>query len=383
MKSIIGIHEPYFVGKEKKYVIDCLNSGWVSSSGKYLELLKKKIYKLTKANYVLPVVSGTAGLHLSLITAGVKNGDEVILPTISFIATANVVRYVDADPIFVGVDKFLNIDEEKCVEFLKSKTYQKKNKCINKISGKTIKAIIIVHAFGNAAKFEKLFQLCKSKKIKIIEDAAEGLGTVYTKNKFKRKHTGTLGEFGVISFNGNKIITGGNGGVLLIDKKKDYIKAKYIANQAKDDKINFTHNSIGYNYTMSNLTASIIVAQLEKINFFLEKKLNIHKNYKKIFKNINGLEVLDGPNYAKNNYWLNLILIKKNIKIKSKLFSGKFQIRPVWKPLNLQKMFKNYLKINVKNTENLHNKYVCLPSSAFLNKKQINDIAKFATKILK
>jgi len=126
MKSIIGIHEPYFVGKEKKYVIDCLNSGWVSSSGKYLELLKKKIYKLTKANYVLPVVSGTAGLHLSLITAGVKNGDEVILPTISFIATANVVRYVDADPIFVGVDKFLNIDEEKCVEFLKSKTYQKK-----------------------------------------------------------------------------------------------------------------------------------------------------------------------------------------------------------------------------------------------------------------
>ena len=383
MKLNIGIHEPYFIGREKKYVIDCINSGWVSSSGKYLDLLKKKIYKLTKANYVLPVVSGTAGLHLSLIAAGVESGDEVIVPTISFIATANVIKYVNADPIFVGVDNFLNIDEDKCIDFLEKKTCQKKNKCINKISGKKIKAIIIVHTFGNAAKFEKLFRVCKSKKIKIIEDAAESLGTVYTKNKFKRKHTGTLGEFGVISFNGNKIVTGGNGGVLLIDKKKDYIKAKYIANQAKDDKIKFTHNSIGYNYTMSNLTASIIVAQLEKINFFLKKKLDIHKSYKKIFKKINGLEILDGPNYAKNNYWLNLILIKKNIKINPKLFLGKFQLRPIWKPLNLQKMFKNYLKINVKHTDNLHSKYICLPSSAFLNQKQIYDIAKFTSRILK
>ena len=186
MKSRINIHEPTFFGKEKKYLIDCLNTGWVSTNGKYLNLLKKEIIKITKSKYALPVLNATIGLHVSLLIAGVSKGDDVIVPSISFIAPANSVKYLEANPIFMDVDEKLNINQQKCIDFILKHTYQKKNFCYNKLTKKKISCIIIVHTFGNAADFAKLYLLCKKKNIKIVEDAAESLGTKYIKGRFKK-----------------------------------------------------------------------------------------------------------------------------------------------------------------------------------------------------
>jgi len=384
MKKRINIHEPSFLGREKKYLIDCLNTGWVSTSGKYLNLLKRKIIKITKSKFALPVLNATIGLHVSLLTAGVKKDDDVIVPTISFIAPVNAIKYLGANPIFMDVDEKLNFDQEKCIDFISRHTYQKNNFCYNRLTRKKIACLIIVHTFGNAVNFEKLYLLCKKKNIIIVEDAAESLGTKYVKGKFKKAHTGVIGDFGVISFNGNKIVTAGNGGIILIQKKKYYKKAKYLINQAKDDKINFIHDQIGYNYGMSNLSASLGLAQLERLNFFLTKKFFIHQYYKKKFKNISGCEIVDGPSFAKNNYWLNLLKVdkhtKKKFNIKQKYNSKKIQIRPIWYPNHLQKKFKKNLRYKIEKSQKIYSNFICLPSSASLNNIQLDKICNFITK---
>ena len=219
MVKKIGIHEPHFMGNEKKYLSDCISSNWVSNKGKYLKILENKIKKITKTKYVIPVLNGTIGLHISLILSDVNKESEVIVPTISFVSPINAIRYLGASPIFMDVDDYYNIDQDKCIDFIKTKTFFRNKKTFNLKTKKEIKAIIIVHCFGNAANFEKLAKLCKRRNIKIIEDAAESLGSIYTKGKFKNKHTGTIGELGIISFNGNKITTAGNGGVVLTQKE--------------------------------------------------------------------------------------------------------------------------------------------------------------------
>jgi len=276
MKNI-GLHEPYLVGNEIKYLKNCIQENWVSTSGKYLKLFEKKIKEITKAKFVIPVLNGTIGLHLSMILSGIEKNDEVIVPTITFIATVNAIKYVGANPIFMDTDHYLNINENKTIEFKKKNTKKKGRYSKNIKKKKKIKALIVVHTFGNAAKFEKLYLLCKKRNIKIIEDAAESLGTVYKTNKFKKKHTGTIGDFGVISFNGNKIVTCGNGGVLLTQSKKFYQKACYLVDQAKNDKLNFLHNEVGYNYKLSNISGALGLAQLEQLNSFIKKKKNIRK----------------------------------------------------------------------------------------------------------
>ena len=191
----------------------------------------------------------------------------------------------------MDVDDYYNIDQEKCINFIKNKTFLKNGRSYNSKSKREIKALIVVHCFGNAANFEKLFNLCKKRNIKIIEDAAESLGSIYTKGEFLNKHTGTIGHLGVISFNGNKITTAGNGGVILTQKLSIYKKCKYIINQSKDDPIRFIHNSVGYNYSLSNLSASVVVAQIENLNFFLKKKRELNEYYKKAFSKIPGLRI--------------------------------------------------------------------------------------------
>jgi perosamine synthetase len=378
----IGIHEPTLKGNEIKYLTSCIRDGWVSTSGKYLNLFTKKLKNITNSNYILPVLNGTIGLHLSLILSGVKRNDEVIVPTITFVASVNAIKYTHANPIFMDVDKFLNIDEEKTIKFIRENTKSQGKNTINKKTGRKIKAIIIVHTFGNAAKFEKLYDICKKKNIKIIEDAAESLGTIFTKNKFKKKHTGTVGDYGVISFNGNKIVTSGNGGALLIKEKKNFKLANYLINQAKNDGLNFIHNNVGYNYRLSNVSAALGLAQLEKLNYFIRKKRLIREYYKKKFKNIKGIEIFESPFYSKNNNWLNLLRVDENIFGKKtkylikELNKNNFQVRPVWYPNHMQKMYKKYYAHEIKNGPKMIKNLICLPSSAFLTKKNINKIVK-------
>ena len=376
MVKKIGIHEPHFMGNEKKYLSDCISSNWVSNKGKYLKILENKIKKITKTKYVIPVLNGTIGLHISLILSDVNKESEVIVPTISFISPINATRYLGASPIFMDVDDHYNIDQDKCIDFIETKTYFKNNKTFNLKTKKEIKAIIIVHCFGNAANFEKLAKLCKKRNIKIIEDAAESLGSIYTKGKFKNKHTGTIGELGIISFNGNKITTAGNGGVVLTQKRSIYKKCKYIVNQSKDDPVRFIHNSIGYNYSLSNLSASLVVAQLENLKFFLKKKKKINKYYQKAVFKIPGLSILEGPRYSENNNWLNLLIGRKNWK--KKLFqNNSIQLRPIWFPNHLQKPFKQFQKFKVNKAQNIYKNALCLPSSTSLSKKDIKTIINF------
>ena len=377
MKNI-GLHEPHFIGNELRYLSNCIKENWVSSSGRYLNLFEKKIKQITKAKFVIPVLNGTIGLHLSMILSGVKKDDEVIVPTITFVATINAVKYVGANPVFMDVDEYLNIDEKKTIEFILTNTRYVKGKTFNKKTKKRIKALIVVHTFGNAAKIEKLHALCKKRKIKLIEDAAESLGTRYIKGKFKNKHTGTIGDFGIFSFNGNKIITAGNGGVIITNNKKDYLKANYLITQAKDDKINFIHNEIGFNYKLSNISAALGLAQLENLNKFIKKKLDIRNYYIKITKNDKELEIFKSPEYSINNNWLSLIIVKKkkiNLILK-KLNSKNFQLRPVWHPNHLQKSFRSNFSYKIKNAQKIIKNMLCLPSSANLKKSQIDRIIK-------
>jgi perosamine synthetase len=379
MKNI-GLHEPFFVGNEIKYLTSCIKENWVSTSGKYLKLFEEKIKKITKAKFAIPVLNGTIGLHVSMILSGVKKNDEVIVPTITFIATVNAIKYVGANPVFMDVDQYLNIDEEKTIEFILKKTKYVRGKTLNIKTRKIISALVIVHTFGNAAKMEKLYHLCKKRNIKLIEDAAESLGTKYISGKFKNKFTGTIGDFGVFSFNGNKIITSGNGGVIVTNNKKYYLKANYLITQAKDNGLNFIHNEVGFNYKLSNISAALGLAQLEQLEYFIKKKRAIRNYYVKKTEKIKELEIMASPEYSINNNWLNLIKIKKNKKIISiikKLNLKKFQLRPVWHPNHLQKPFKKNFSYKIVNAQKAIKNLLCLPSSVNLKKNQIDKIINF------
>mgnify|MGYP003952224779 FL=1 len=376
---MILLHEPTLKGNEQKYLQKCISSNWISTSGKFINLFEKKIRAYTKAKNAVAVNSGTSALHISLLLSNTKPGDEVIVPTISFIAPINAVIYCKASPIFMDVDEHLNIDVKKTISFLKEKTITKNKVTYNKKTNKRISALIVVHVFGNLANIKPLVKICKEKNIDLIEDAAESFGSYY-KNLKKKKHAGTVGKFGCLSFNGNKIITCGGGGMILTEKKELADKARYLITQAKNDQINFIHNEVGYNYRMSNLHAAVGVSQLEQIDSFIFRKKKIFDEYSKEIKKIEGLSIVKSPKYCKANNWINLIQVdkkkyKKNIKQLINLFTyNNIQARPVWYPNHLQKPYYKFERYNIRKAMNLVNVTLCLPSSVILKKSQIKKI---------
>jgi dTDP-4-amino-4,6-dideoxygalactose transaminase len=277
---MISLHEPLFKGNEQKYIKNCLEKGWVSSAGEYVNTFEKKIAKYTGAKYAVACINGTAALQISLKLVGVKKDDEVIVPSMTFIAAINSITYNNAKPIFMDCDKYYTININKTLDFLNKETRTIKKKVggknltitINKKTGNRISAVIIVHVFGNAVKIDKLLDLCRKKNVALVEDAAESIGSFYIKGKYKKKHTGTLGDIGCLSFNGNKIITTGGGGMILTNNKKVANKAKYITNQAKDDPIYSIHNEVGYNFRLPNVLAALGLAQLESLSKYIKKK---------------------------------------------------------------------------------------------------------------
>ena len=316
---MINLHEPFITGNEWKYVKNCLNKGWVSSSGSYVNLFEKKIAKYTGSKYAIACVNGTSALQLSLKLVGTHSGDEVIVPSMTFIAPVNAISYNNAMPIFMDNNDNYTIDINKTLEFIekKTKTIKKKKKIItiNRKTGKRIVALIVVHLFGNVVEIDKLLRICKKKNISLIEDAAESVGSFYYSGKYRNRHTGTVGKIGCLSFNGNKIITAGGGGMILTNDLKIAKRAKYLTTQAKDDNINYIHNDIGYNFRLSNLQAALGIAQLESLPSYIRRKRKIHKIYKKKINKIAGLRVSETSNSSKCNYWLNIVEFKKkNIK---------------------------------------------------------------------
>jgi len=286
---MISLHEPLLAGNEWKYVKNCLDQGWVSSAGKSVNIFEKEMAKYTGAQYAVACINGTSALQISLKLVGVKRGDEVIVPSMTFIAPVNAIHYNDAKPVFMDNDECYTIDINKTIDFLNKetrtvvrKTFGKDSPVtINKKTGNKIAALIIVHVFGNAVKLDNLVYLCRKKNIMLIEDAAESIGTFYTSGKFKSRHTGTIGKIGCLSFNGNKIMTTGGGGMILTDNKKIAKRAKYLTTQAKDDPVYSIHNEIGYNFRLTNVQAALGLAQLESLSKYIKKKKIIHERYKK------------------------------------------------------------------------------------------------------
>lgn len=379
---MIYLHEPFTGLKEKKYLQQCLKKNQISAIGSFVKKFEDKICKLTKSKYSILCSSGTAALHVALKVIGVNHTNEVIVPSITFIATVNAIKYNLGSPIFMDNDNFFNIDEDKTLEFLQKNTYQKKKKCFNKKTKKQIKAIIITHMYGNAANFSKIYKICKIKGIKIIEDAAESVGTVYKKGIFKNKHSGILGDIGCFSFNGNKIITTGSGGAVITNNKKYAKKIKYYINQCKENSIEYIHNEIGFNYRMSNLSAALGYAQLSKLNLVIKKKYNLLQIYLKFLKDNSIFYINSTPDYAINNNWLFICKTKKikNIQFIKRIINlfkkNNIETRPIWKPCHLQKKFKKYQKYKISNAEKLYKSSFCLPSGYGLKKKIIRKITK-------
>jgi perosamine synthetase len=376
-KYSIPLSVPNISGNEWKYVKECIDTEWVSSAGKYVELFEKKIVEYTKSKYAIACVNGTAAIQVSLQLAGVKAGDEVIVPSLTFIAPINAVVYNNATPIFMDSDNYYNIDALKTIEFIKDETYFKNGNTYNKITDNKISAILIVHVWGNACFLDELLLLCKEKNIVMVEDASESLGTFY-KDKLKKKHTGTVGSLGCLSFNGNKIITTGGGGIILTDDELLSNRAKYLTTQAKDDPVRYIHNEIGYNFRLTNIQAALGVAQLEKLPEILKRKKEIYDLYKSKIKKITGLSISDTPEYATNNHWLNILQIEENIygknieELMKKLSKNGIQTRPVWKLNHKQKPFKNYQSYNIQNSKKLTEISLCLPSSSNLTNENLD-----------
>ena len=373
IRAVIGekkntLHEPTFKGKEWEYVKDCLDSGFVSSVGQYVEKFENKITEYTGARFAVAVVNGTAALHLGLIVAGVKFDDEVLVPSLTFVATANAVSYIGAKPHFVDINaKDLGIDAKKLTAYLKEISEIKNGFCVNKKTGRVIRAIVPMHVFGHPCNLKELLPLCNKFKIKVVEDAAEALGSFYDK-----KHTGTFGNLGVISFNGNKTITTGGGGVILTDDIEVATHAKHLSTTAKSNHpFDYIHTEIGFNYRMPNLNAALGCAQLEQLPELLNSKRRLYRAYSKAFSEISEVSLFQEPPLCQSNYWLQTLLLNEEFiscrkEIIENCIEDGISTRPVWKPLHKLSMYENSPASSLPITNNLSERIINIPSSAGL-----------------
>ena len=378
----IPLSVPCINGNEMAYVKECIDTEWVSSAGKYVNIFEKSIAKYTNVKYAIACVNGTSALQLSLQLSGVKPGDEVIVPTLTFIASINAINYNGANPIFMDVDNYYNIDSEKTIDFIKNETFFKNGFTYNKVTNKKISALVPVHIWGNAVWLDELVDICNERNIRIVEDASESLGTFYSKGNYKEKHSGTIGDIGCISFNGNKIITTGGGGMILTENEKTAEKARYLTTQAKDDPLRYIHNDIGYNFRLTNIQAALGVAQLEQLPKFLERNNNNYIRYNELLKELDGLVLAKVPNYARNNHWMNLLQIESKVndlnieQIMKKLSREGIETRPVWELNHKQRPYLDCQTYYIDNAEKIHKESLCLPSGSNLRDKDIQLIIK-------
>jgi perosamine synthetase len=362
-KDFIPLHGPKFIGNEKKYLNECIDSTFVSSVGKFVDEFEAMIASYTDTKYAVAIVNGTSALHIALILANVTNDDEVITQPITFVATCNAISYCGAKPVFVDVDKdTMGLSPSALSEFLEKNTIIKNQRCINNKTGKVIKACVPMHTFGHPCRIDKIKDICDHYHITVIEDAAESLGSFY-----KGKHTGTFGEMGVMSFNGNKIITAGGGGCILTNNEVLAKRAKHITTTAKvPHEWEYSHDMIAYNYRMPNLNAALIVAQLEQLDKFLLSKRELAKAYEVFFSNTDIIFIKE-PKDSKSNYWLNTVFLKDNKNrdlFLDETNSAGVMTRPVWVLMNKLSIFKDAQQGDLSNAEWLEQRVVNIPSSA-------------------
>ena len=361
-EEFIPLHEPKFMGNEKKYLNDCIDSTFVSSVGQYVDRFEEEFAKYVGTKYAVATVNGTSALHISLLLADVQKEDEVITQALTFIATCNAISYCGAKPIFVDVDMDnMGLSPQSLSDFLEENCEVLNGKCINKTTNRTIKACIPMHTFGHPCKIDEIKEICDSWHIVLVEDAAESLGSYY-----KQKHTGTFGQVAAFSFNGNKIITSGGGGVIVTDDEALAKRAKHLTTTAKvPHPYEYTHDEIGYNYRMPNLNAALLVAQLEQLNNFLENKRVLTQKYEIFFRAYNEIAFVKEPQNASSNYWLQAVILK-DLETRDDFleYTNKNGImtRPIWKLMNELEMFKDAQCSNLNNSKYLEERVVNISS---------------------
>jgi perosamine synthetase len=365
LTSPASLHEPEFIGKEWDYVKDCLDTGWVSTVGKYVETFEGMLSDFTGARYAIATVNGTAALHSCLVLAGVEAGDEVVMPALTFVGTANAAAGMGAIPHFADVEmRTLGLDPIKLDAHLSAIAEIVGKNCRNKNTGRKIAACVPVHTFGHPVDLDPLVEVCAKFNLTLIEDAAESLGSYYN-----NRHTGNHGLLAALSFNGNKTVTTGGGGAILTNDPELAVRAKHLTTTAKvTHKWEYCHDQIGYNYRLPNINAALGCAQMEQLPQFLKKKRRLAKTYAAAFAEMKGVHFFLEPDFAVSNYWLNsLLLDADNTGLRDKILeaineSG-FMSRPSWTPMHQLPMYKDCPRMNVSVTEDLYRRLINIPSS--------------------
>lgn len=365
-RDFIPLHEPRFVGNEKAYVLDAIDSTFVSSVGAYVDRFEQMMCEITGAKFAVATVNGTNALHLALLLADVKPNDEVITQPLTFVATANAISYCQAIPHFVDVDRdTLGLSPEKLNTHLEKIAIIKDDFAYNKETGRRIKACVPMHTFGLSCKIKEIVNICNQYNIEVVEDAAESLGT-----KYHSKHTGTFGLLGTFSFNGNKTVTSGGGGAIITDDESLAKKAKHLSTQAKiAHKWEYKHDFIGYNYRMPNLNAALACAQLEQLDFYINNKRDLSDLYFS-FCSSNNIKLIRELDNTKSNYWLNAVICNDKNERDQLLTETNNQgvmTRPIWGLMNQLHMFEKSPKSDLQNAIWLEERVVNIPSSVRIN----------------
>lgn len=364
------LHQPNFSGNESKYVQDCLETGWVSSVGNYVNQFELKLTEFTGVKHAVATVNGTSALHIALLVSGVKSGDEVLVPTLTFVATANAVSYCGAVPHFVDSDfSTFGVSASELNDYLNEISVIKQGVCYNRLTGRKISTLCVTHVFGHPVDLDALLNICERFHLTLVEDAAEALGSYY-----KNRHVGNLSTVAALSFNGNKIITTGGGGAILTNHENLAKQARHLTTTARlPHQWQFIHDQVAYNYRMPNLNAAVGCAQLERMEDYLLKKRALADQYKVLFSDKDGVSIFSEPVNARSNYWLNVLILNKpdhdfRDELLTELNKNNIISRPVWELMHRLPMYAECPRMNLSCAESLFSRVILLPSSPGLVK---------------
>jgi perosamine synthetase len=379
-EQFIPLSVPHIRGRESEYVQECLQGEWVSSAGSFVDRFERSFAEYVGSRYAVACSSGSAALHVALLLAGVRRDDLVLVPTLTFIATVNCIRYCGADPVFVECDPYYNVDSTQVLRFIESDCVRAPEGLVHRTTGRRVAAILPVHVFGNAVDIDPLLEVAAQHGLPLVEDAAESLGTRYRSDSGRQsasRHTGTVGAIGCFSFNGNKIITTGGGGMIVTDDEALARRAKYLTTQAKDDEVRFIHDEVGFNYRLTNVQAAIGLGQLEQMAEHLRRKTQIHARYCRELAGTAGLKVAAVPPYADNNCWMVALQVSADRygedreQLWQRLARRGIQTRPVWQLCHRQKPYLGCESAGeLLLAQTLHTSTLTLPSSVGLSEAQ-------------
>ncbi len=380
-ETAIPLSVPDISGNEWSYVKECLDTGWVSSAGKYVSLLEERICGVVGVRYATACASGTAALQIALQIAGVQAGDEVVVPTMTFIATANAVRYLNAEPVFADCDEYYNIDVEKTVRFMERETVWRNGYSWNRRTGRRVSAIVPVHVFGNAVDMERLLDVCRVRNIRVIEDAAESLGSFYTQGALEGRFAGAVGDIGCYWYTANTIAPAGGGGMIVTNDASYAERARYLTTQAKDDAVRYVHDEVGYNLRLTNLQAAVGVAQLERLGEYIEVKKRNYRLYAEVLEGIEGLSLGGVPGYADCNHWFYCLRVEAERYgmdrdgVMSLLGGAGIEARPVWYLNHWQKPYSGCAAYCIEEAPRLWSMTLNIPCSVGLTADGIGRVA--------